>query len=338
MTAPAKEDDGLGRSAPAGVLRDVDWFAVAPWLLPLRCLGATLGWPLVYGAVGRLLIDWPMGLVGKVAPSRRFDPLDDPAGAWGLWIESAWRGLPVAWDDSPVVTSLVEVVRVAAWLVVGLAVVEHASRRLVDATPASPLSALRRTLRHAPSALGAGALLLASTVVLVVVLWLFGKALATPGLATIAAPFAGVVAAVVASPLSVASILLAFAAPLLAAAVGIDRADAFDALSRTVAYALQRPGTFAACIAVAALGGLGGSAAIEWLISEAGRRVAVGVANSPSGITSSIAEWSLSAFVVALRGFYPAYTFAAGAATYLVLRLQIDGQPLDEVASHHDAA
>lgn len=142
---------------------------------------------------------------------------------------------------------------------------------------------------------------------------------------------------VIASLAAITGFAFVIGTPLVLAAIAVDDADIFDAVSRAYAYAIQRPARLAAYLLIAALVG-----AFSGLLLETALLTIWSVLNvlyfrlAESG--KSAAQWWEHTALVATRGFYIAYFFTAMTAIYLLLRRDIDGQPLDEIAHADDAA
>lgn len=325
MSDPA-ENSPPPQRVPAEPLRRIDWLAVAPWLLILRAPGAVMGWPFVIGSLGLLaLTPWTVRLIHDqdlheaVLPYLAMFP--------NIVLEPWFYGLP---DDYPA-GFVGYALRLLCWLLIGTAIVHQSAALLVDATRPGVGTTIRRTWRHCRRVVGGLLLLLSMAAPFAVALWLFRVCLEVPGLGAVAAPLITVAGVLLAIPLALILIVLTVGAPLLVSAVVIDDADAFDAVSRAVAYTLQRPLTLAWCVGVAAFGGFVSGALLEVVY-----RVSLGVlhtaASDPEAVVGErgIYFWSIP-YTLVTHGFYPAYTFVAGAAVYLVMRKAIDGQPIDEI-------
>ena len=134
---------------------------------------------------------------------------------------------------------------------------------------------------------------------------------------------------------------LGLAAPLLAPAIVIDDADAFDALSRAFAYATQRLLRLLGYVALAAVLGVLLGALVEGVV-EATMSITFAAfppldPNEPVGSPAAnrlMGHWT-ALFGLAARGVYPAYWFVATTGVYLLLRRDVDGQPLEDRAADH---
>jgi hypothetical protein len=299
------------------VIREVDWLAVAPWLLVLRAVGATIGWPLVIGVIGYALLGWSAQLFDfQVSPLRvdfaLTDPdllAENPSNAFGSDVESTWFR-SVGWP----------MLRHFIWMMLGVVIAQHAARRLGDRPRLSLLKSLRRALRYGPRVLGAIALLAIPAGCYAIVLAVGGvivNAVDSPMFVNTLSSIGGVFAGL---PLAVLIGVIVYGAPLIVASVVVDDADPFDALSRTAAYVFQKPGSLAACIFSGWFSFLVSSLVIDWLLTTS------------VAVTNAFTDGVPVALRYVLHGFYPAYFYCAGVATYLVMRRQVDGQPLDEIS------
>lgn len=135
---------------------------------------------------------------------------------------------------------------------------------------------------------------------------------------------------------TVATAVAVVATPLGAVAIATDNADAFDAVSRGVAYATQRVGRLTFYLALAAAIGCAGGLLLESIIAlhDAFLRA---IAPRPTETLIPLTVWD-DALRTFIRGYYVAYWITASTAIYLLLRHDIDGQPLDEMAFPADQA
>ncbi|MEN0111725.1 MAG: hypothetical protein AAF805_13485, partial [Planctomycetota bacterium] len=224
----------------------------------------------------------------------------------------------------------------AGWLVAAVPIAASATGVIVG----SPSGSRRSVLRAMPAAVGrlAGAALLLLTLVasLGAAAWALGAAIGAPVVAWGAASLAGV-AWLLCVALRLVSLLAVTLSPILVAAVVVDRADPFDAVSRLVAYTLQRPLTLLGCYAVAAVAGWLSASLLELALGGVERSFGMLVGSAPEGAIGEAFDVSVHAARVTARSFYHAYPFVAGVAIYLVMRQAIDGQPFDEATPSSDA-
>lgn len=337
-------------SKPPEPLRRVDWLEMAPWRLLLRAPGAVIGWPLLLGALGVMLVlggldsdrvadlGSPVSLL-RVAVDRLVAFPTDVVGAFretfaNEEFSSGRRALRLVGMG----------LGLSVWGVLGLVIVDHAARRFTGSRPAGSRAVWWRAVKRLPTLFGLFAFL---AVVAWLVLWLWPLILRllwldawTP--ITVLASLGGGVALLISTGLVLLLGGLLLAAPLLWPAIVIDDADAFDAISRAFAYATQRLGRLMGYVAIAGVLGVLGGALVEAVTTAA---LELSVAAFPPLETSdpSGAGWArnLLGFWTALfdraaRGFYPAYWFVAATGIYLVLRHDVDGQPLDEMTLPRD--
>jgi len=305
------------------VIREVDWLAVAPWLLVLRAVGATIGWPLVIGVIGVATLGWS---VNTVYFERFIDPLQFARLDSAKWLTTIARVSGRITDQSWLYYLGWPALRHVAWMFLGVVIAQHAARSITGIRPLGVIASFWRSLRLIPRVLGSVALLAIPMAFCAAGLWLCGlvaKAAMSETFATGVSSIAGVLLGL---PLALCFALIVLASPLLVAAVVVDDADAFDAVSRTTAYVFQKPGSLAACVLVGWVGFVVASVVVSWLQGTA-TTVTAGYIGAPSHLL----HW-------VLMGFFPAYFYCAGVATYLVMRRQVDGQPMDEISHAGGAA
>ncbi len=313
------------------VIREVDWLAVAPWLLIVRAAKAVVGWPLFFGAIGSVLLTNSVGvdrLIGPVTTANRqlirytFHSVH-PSFALPLH-SGGTPHLALEW--------WVYAGKLAAWLVLGLLVANFAANQFGDRPRLKTRARASQLWRQLKRVFGAIGLLAIIAAPFVAALATFSWFMADERLASWVGSLWGVVALGAGVPVTVVWFVAILAAPLVVAAVVVDDADPFDAVSRATAYALQRPVVLGWCALVAWCAGVAGGAIVEWLLM--GVVMTMETLGAPSQLLfkhqSAAASWGF--FEAAARGFYPAYVFTAGVAIYLVMRRQVDGQPIDEIS------
>ncbi|MEQ8848217.1 hypothetical protein [Botrimarina sp.] len=311
-TRSTMPDDRPLPRLPAEPLRRMDWPAVAPWLLLLRVPEAVAGWPMVVGglaaaAIGSAAADAPLG----------------PARPW-LVAAHVWSGVfnyrePSAWG----------VVAAVLWVAIGAAIIRITALRLTRAAGRGVFRSLLSGIRSTPSVLAAAALLAAPAGLVAAVLWSLAaltRLVGGPPLAEALAPLGFVFAAI---PLAVLTLAAVVGLPIALAATAVDGADAFDAASRAFAYATQRVARLAWYAAIAAAVGLLTTTLLEAALGLAAWLLAV--VTGAEGMLREPTGWFARAAVRLARGYYPAYAFASFGAVYLLLRRDIDGQPIDEL-------
>lgn len=339
---------------PPEPLRRIDWLAVAPWLVILRAPRATVGWPWLIAVLGTIALgpsairvanglhaeglrlspaSVRMSELGVVAFPPGVDRLGRAAGAPGFGGGGGYGegGVGPAPTPEPAANWWPWLAFVG-WLAVACPIAATAMGP-ISATPQRSLGAALRATPGAIARLGGAVLLL---LVLAGALaggaWAIGAASATPVLQWGAAPLAGV-AWLLCVGLRVAAIVSISLSPLLVAAVMVDRADPFDAVSRLFAYTLQRPLTLLGCYSVAAVAGWLCATLLEVALAGGEAWFGTIVGASPDGAVGEAFDVSVYAARTVARSFYHAYPFVAGVAIYLVMRQAIDGQPFDEIAS-----
>jgi len=142
--------------------------------------------------------------------------------------------------------------------------------------------------------------------------------------------------------------------PLFLPAIAAERdADAFDAFGRAFSYVLGRPLHVLLCIAMLALGSLVGTSIVEALVSVVHTTLLGFLSGGGDGVFSRDAILSGSNQVVAdqenrlidfwltlLRLLPEAYRYSyfwcAASAMYLVMRQEVDGKAMDEIARDDD--
>lgn len=304
------------------VIREVDWLAVAPWLLVLRAVGATIGWPMVIGAIGYAALGWGAGRWD--ANDMRLDRFADPVrfayqDVAQLYFSSNKLAAKIA-SESWLYYLAGPALLYWVWALLGVVITQHARIHFVGGGRVSLGRSLWQLLWFAPRITGAIALLALPAALCGLALAAFGGASKAIGDETSAMVLSSVVGLFAGLPLTLLTGLIVYGVPLLIAAVVIDDADPFDAVSRTVAYTIQRPGSLAACVAIAWIGYCVAGFVISWILKTS------------AALTDNFVGQDPIPLYWLLMGFFPAYFYTAGVATYLVMRRQVDGQPLDEIS------
>lgn len=305
------------------VIREVDWLAAAPWLLLLRTPSAVIGWPLVIGAVGAMLFPWQ----GASHPVAEFGLAHALHASSKVFASILPEGASAGWKVS----------RFVLWLFAALLTVSYASRYLTSNSSLGFLESLgsvKKQLLHAVVSFGLFALPCGVFVLLLVIWGAFLEFQWSSIPTSVLTPLAWWFAAL---PLTALVAIATIGLPLALVAIVVDRADGFDAASRAFAYTTQRIGRLFWYVAVAAVVGVAAGALVELLLS--GGQIAIHEfgGKPANSYANSMLQWLSDVSVRAIRGFYPTYAFAAMTAIYLLLRRDIDGQPLDEIA-HADGA
>lgn len=313
---------------PTEPLRRIDWLAVAPWLLLFRVPGVALSW--------RVLV--PSALLGYLAG---FVPASPVALAPAAIARAAFEGIAWPWGwlmscgeffDLPRMNQLAaagEIVGTtvfAAWAFV--AVSRIAASRLTNQRAGVPLWTAVALPFRSLVVLPASCLLIA---IPLTTLFAVGWFSAWLGLSAIW-PMSSLLILFA----TLATAVAATATPLAAVAIGVEDVDAFDAVSRGVAYATQRLGRLAFYVTTAVGIGCTAGLLLESLIALHGTFLEA-IVTRPTEAIIPLTVWD-DALRVFLRGYYVAYWIIATTAIYLLLRRDIDGQPLDEMAFSADQA
>jgi len=359
---------------PLILLRDLEGQLIWPRLL--RSPAAAL-WPsrLILGVLAALLV----GLVGSLSSIWSAKPpfiaalSESQAAAWSgvgtTLIQADLTRTPgairAALIDStltllqtfPVSTPILLPIMLALTIVFGAAIARSvAVESATDLRPSAPLM-LGWSLARAPSTLAAlGVPLLALWLLLILMRSLGWLGLGLPVLDVMGAlvfPIQGVLGVGVIALL----LALAFAGPLVVPARMVEDSDAFDAVQRSVAYAIARPLRLAVYLAITALvvalavglatallGG-GWSLAVEqsraWISPE--RQAAFTGAMPPTAdgaardlpTTTAIARWLIRLWshlpALLIGGYAISLFFTACTRLYLAMRQVCDGQDQAEI-------
>lgn len=115
-------------------------------------------------------------------------------------------------------------------------------------------------------------------------------------------------------------------------AIVIDRADTFDAVSRVYAYVYQRFGRLLFYSFVAGVIGLFTAALVEAFIALLLNTTVMIAGPVPNDFEArSFLQLWTSVLLRVADGYYGAYLFTSWTAIYLLLRQDVDGQPIDEM-------
>jgi hypothetical protein len=135
--------------------------------------------------------------------------------------------------------------------------------------------------------------------------------------------------------------------PLMVASVAAEAEDSFDALSRSFSYVFQRPVLLAGLVAVAWAVGAAGVLVVEVLVRLLLHLTAWALAfGAPdAGIAGRFgptaegvhAGWYLLVVLLA-HAFAFAYAWSAAAQIYLLVRHEVDGTPIEDVAARSQEA
>jgi len=283
---------------PDGVLHEIRWNEICPWLILVKALRVTLLIRvLVLATIGVMLTQWGDAAIDrffsegtslrrqttKTAFASQFaqrdfelnQPEDDafelvrPQSS-ALWQGWQWVAKPfwllanreLSWQSS-LILLLHGFWTIVVWAVFGGAIARIAALYLTRGETLGPLVALRDAVTVWPSTSGAPLIVLLATIALAVPLVLLGTLLRLNSLAVIA----GLLwCFVLAWGLMLAVVLVGLLVgwPLMWACLGVERSDAFDGVSRCYAYVYQRPLHLAFFVLVAMLLGFLGEAVVAF--------------------------------------------------------------------------
>lgn len=309
------------------VIRQVDWVGVAPWLVLLRAPGVALGFhTLLFAIAGALLSCGELG-----DPSETFARRD---WFWdhGLvrfvnqFVVPCENALSPSVGDQRLGWLMLGLWRLLVWSFFGLGVAYAAGRSLTYAPEHSLKGTILQTIRRWPVLLGALAMIGGLAALAYAALGLAGILVNTPVLGWVVEVLWSVVML-----LSVCGFILTVSftlvSPLMWATVALETPDPFDAVSRLLAYATQRLARLVFYAGVAFLIGYSVTLIVDLLC--------LGVLQWTPDVTleghGKIAAWWEGVIVRIAHAVYPAYFFTAATAIYLLLRHDIDGQPIDEM-------
>jgi hypothetical protein len=313
--AAAAGSDGLALTGPDGMLPGVDPLAPSttalPWLAGLR--------------------DWVPPAVADAARlvSLPFGPTTSPAAGGAAALRVGWF--------------------ILVWAIFGTAISRAVALKLAGEEPLGPVGALAYGSKKWPPAFNSVLFVLVGIAALSVPGALLGLAMRTEwGLAVAGAVWPLVMLGAVI--LAILAIGLAAGWPLMVASVGVERGDSFQGISTAFSYLYQRPlhyafylliGLIVAVPAIAAAGLFADATGTlaAWAASFGmGRERTAAVVEGLAASGPLADAWGVAALRFWLRGlenllasFGWGYFWAIVTAAYLVLRLDVDGTPLDEV-------
>ncbi|MCH2114524.1 MAG: hypothetical protein MK171_06405 [Pirellulales bacterium] len=289
-------------SHPVGVLHDIRWNEIFPWLILVRGLRVSLLVRVILLAwVGVLLtqLGWtgahtifsdsgPLSQVGAASAApleqlteRRLplELLNSDEVAWNLDTPLAqawqWLGQPffqlagrhTSWlNRLPLALSAVW--SIAVWALLGSAISRIAAMHLTRGETLSIQGALKASVAVFGSAAGAPLIALLASTALALPLALAGALLRFDSVA-LAVGLGWAVAIVWGLVLAVMVVGVAIGWPLMWATLAVERSDAFDAVSRSYAYVYQRPLHLAFFLLVAALLGVMGDIVVTCFATAA---------------------------------------------------------------------
>ncbi len=297
-----------GSPSAAGVVHEIRWLDICPWLILVKALRAAL--------LLRVLVLASVGVVlthgGWAVISQWFDPplamppmlrealpvlqidlnasesiTDSAPSAWqcGTLISGwYWLAKPflmlgdqqLSWQ-AWIGTAMLGIWAIFVWGLFGGAICRITSLYLARGELLGPLRAVRQTVSVWLDTIGSPLVVLLAAIAHSVPLLLLGALLRFDLFAVFAAIFWGFV---IAWGLMLAVILvgLLLGWPLMWACLATERSDAFDGVSRCYAYVYQRPLQFGLLVLLAAVLGLAGDVVVTFF----------------SVVTVSLSEWALS--------------------------------------------
>ncbi len=233
---------------------------------------------------------------------------------------------------------------VLVWAIFGTAITRCVALKLAGEEPLGPLGAIGYGSKKWPPAVNSVLFVLVGIVVMSVPGALLGLAMRTEwGLFIVGLIWPLVLAGAVV--LAILAIGVTIGWPLMVAAVGVERADSFQAISTAFSYVYQRPlhyafhAVVALIVAIPALAAAGvladaTSTLAMWAASfgMGHDRAAVVVAGLVDGgpAMEPLRFWTRG-LVTLVSSFGWGYFWAIATASYLVLRHEVDGTELDEV-------
>lgn len=246
---------------------------------------------------------------------------------------------------------------VIVWSIFATAITRHVALKLVGEESLGLFRGLDYGVKKWPAAFNAAAFVLLGVAVLSLPAAALGLAMRTEwGLAGVALIWPVVLAGAVV--LAIMSIGLVAGWPLMAANVGVERGDAFQAISTAFSYVFQRPLHYAFYLVVAGIV-LVPSLFVAGLFSDATAAIAFWAASWGMGhartaellggletlaalpaadAATANASWGLRGLdfwhrclTSLLGGFGWGYFWSVITATYLLLRRDVDGTEMDEI-------
>ncbi|MFM7207267.1 MAG: hypothetical protein ACKO4T_11440 [Planctomycetaceae bacterium] len=374
---------------PSGsVVHEIRWSDALPWWLLFRAAGAAFSPTVILLAALGAVATWAgwsacdqCGLEGAGGFAGMAGPLDGglvlpdtqapgavtlhPSRAVNPWLHGLVARLPHPVSDLMALASVpfrptataAQLLGAAArlgwfvlvWSIFGTGITRHVALKLVGEEAPGPIGATLYGSRKWLPAFNAAAFVLVGMLALSVPGAVLGLAMRTGwGLA-----FAGAVWPLVllgAVVLAILAVGLMAGWPLMVAAVGVERADSFQAISTSFSYLYQRPLHYAFYAAVAlavavpavAVAGLFADATgtlAMWAASFGmGHERTAAVLDGLAGGGPEAAHWGVRAIAFWSRGlahllasFGWGYFWAIATAAYMLLRQDVDGTELDEV-------
>jgi hypothetical protein len=241
---------------------------------------------------------------------------------------------------------------ILVWAIFGTAITRCVALKLVGEEPLGPIGSLAYGSKKWPPAVNSVLFVLVGILAMSIPGALLGLAMRTD---------LGVYAVGVIWPLVLAgALVLAILAigvvigwPLMVAAVGVERADSFQAISTAFSYVYQRPLHYAFHAAVASVVAIPAfvaagvladttSTLAMWAASfgmghERAADVVAGLRDGGTAAFEPLRFWTLG-LVTLVSSFAWGYFWSIATASYLVLRREVDGTEMDEIEMEEPGA
>lgn len=294
-------------SHPVGVLYEIRWREICPWLLLVKSLRVALFFRVLFlSTVGVFVTQLGWDLLLQVVTLDTHPSMlvhrEPPALEWEQFTESLTTAdFSDLWRSNPLFEGWKEVVRsflltlqqasalqafagvlhglwaIAVWALFGGAIARIAALYLTRGQTLGPGQALRDAATIWPSTFGSPIIVLLGGLGVGVPLALLGLLLRSDILALFAAILWGLTLAW-GMLLAIVLVGFVFGWPLMWACLGVERSDAFDGVSRCYAYVYQRPFHLAFYLVFAGV------------LSQLGQYVVEGFAIA----ATALSEWTLS--------------------------------------------
>lgn len=313
---------------PGQVLRRVDWLALMPWLILFRSPGIALGKPMLFSFVATLLLSGDYSWENPELPT-----------SINGFIREASTGLNACGEEilrccleGQVVDWAWLIVRGLLWSFVGLAITHHTARSFTERHPISLSASLWLGCKDALPMLGAYVLVGSTVGLLVTALAILGSLANLLDMWSMLGAMWIAVVLVLGLPIVLLAGGLLIGGEFAVSAIVIDRADTFDAVSRVYAYVYQRFGRLLFYSFVAGVIGLFTAALVEAFIALLLNTTVMIAGPVPNDFEArSFLQLWTSVLLRVADGYYGAYLFTSWTAIYLLLRQDVDGQPIDEM-------
>jgi hypothetical protein len=371
---------------PSPPVASVRWSSVFPWLviilaarvsvmirviaLALIGVAATYGgWRLIDASplgnqaladleaspplLRNALVVSPQAVAGSTFERATTDLMLGPLATAWRWVTSPFMRLPAAhgWPEW-LALALAGAWALAVWALFGGAIARIAGVHLTYGETLGPVAALRASARRWPSTVAAPLLVALAAAIVTMPLAAAGLLLRSD-LMTLVLGLAWAIVLLAGAVTAILAVGLAFGWPFMFATVAVERTDAFDAISRAMAYLFQRPLHLLFYVVVASLIGFPAQAAVELgveaIIAATQWGVGVGAGeerlrdlgfdgagvNSQLGDVGALGATGMHFWTSALRAaaaYFPlAYFWPAVTAIYLLQRRHVDATEMTDV-------